>query len=182
MPDIFLEISMELLPGTINAITYFYLSVINKVMKYILIGGTFDGLHRGHREFIRKAFDTGGRVLVCITADGMVKTKPQAEKIERYEKREKRVKEFLKSENWLGRAETVKIHDPFSEGLRPELTHIIVSKDSRENGEKINLMRKAEGLRELGVIEIEFVKAKDGEPISDARIRKGEIDKNGNIL
>jgi len=79
-------------------------------------------------------------------------------------------------------AEIVKIDDPFTPGIRPGLTHIIVSSETRANAEKINDIRKDKGLSPLKIIEIGWVLADDGKPISDARIRKGEIDKNGNLL
>ena len=151
-------------------------------MSYVLIGGTFDGLHKGHIEFIRKAFETGGKVLVCITSDEMARKKPLPDKIESYEKRMQDLVEFLRGEGWLERAETVKIEDPFTEGLRPELTHIIVSPETRKNAEKINDMRKEKGLDALEIVEIKWVLAEDCQPISDARIRKGEIDTNGKVL
>lgn len=151
-------------------------------MSYVVIGGTFDNLHRGHREFIGKAFDIGDKVLVCITSDEMVRNKPLSNKIEPYEKRKKNLVKFLKENGWLKRAEIVRIENPFTEGLRHELTHIIVTPETRPNAEKINKMRKRKNFKPLKIMEIHLILARDGKPISDARIRKGEIDKNGNLL
>lgn len=151
-------------------------------MVFILIGGTFDGLHKGHREFIRKAFILGDKVLICLTSDEMTRKKPLSEKIESYDTRKGNLERFLKSEGWLKKSETVKIEDPYSEGLRPELTHILVSGETIKNAEKINAMRKERGLKELGIIKIAWVKAEDGKPLSDTRIRKGEIDREGHLL
>jgi len=151
-------------------------------MRHVVIGGTFDNLHRGHEEFIRKAFGIGDRVLVCITSDRMVKGKPLADKIEPYEKRKKDIIKFLKENGWAGRAEVLKIEDPFTEGMRPGLTDIVVSAETRKNAERINFMRKGKGLKPLKITEIKMVSAEDGGPISDARIRKGEIDEKGNLL
>ncbi len=147
-------------------------------MVRMLIGGTFNGLHRGHREFIRKAFVLGDSVLICLTSDEMAARKSRG-KTESYETRKKRLEEFLESEGWLGKAEIVKIEDPFTEGMRPELTHIVVSHETLRNAEKINVMRKEKRLKELGIIEIRWVLAEDGKPISDARVRKREIDSEG---
>jgi pantetheine-phosphate adenylyltransferase len=150
-------------------------------MVYILIGGTFDGLHKGHREFISKAFVLGDNVLICLTSDEMARKKPLSDKIEPYDRRKERLEEFLGSGGWLGKTEIVKIHDPFTEGMRPELTHIVFSHETAKNAEKINAMRKENGLKELGIIEIRWVLGDDGKPISDVRIRKGEIDKEGHV-
>jgi pantetheine-phosphate adenylyltransferase len=151
-------------------------------MRHVVIGGTFDNLHRGHEEFIRKAFGIGDNVLVCLTSDRMVTNKPLSDKIESYGKRKENVIRFLKENGWIKRAEIVKIEDPFTEGLRPGLTDIVVSAETRKNAEKINLMRKRKGLKPLKITEIRLVSAEDGGPISDARIRKGEIGKNGKLL
>jgi pantetheine-phosphate adenylyltransferase len=151
-------------------------------MGNVVIGGTFDGLHMGHREFIRRAFGIGGKVLVCITSDSMTEGKPDSRKIDTFAKRKQHVAEFLKSENLIRRAEIVRLEDPFTPGLRPDLTHIVVSPATRANAEKLNSMRKDKGLPELEIVEIPWVMAGDGKPVSDARIRRGEIDKNGNPL
>jgi pantetheine-phosphate adenylyltransferase len=151
-------------------------------MSYVLVGGTFDNLHRGHKEIIRKAFEIGDRVLVCVTSDDMVKAKPLPDKIESYDKRVEMIVGFLRDKGWMGRSDIVKIHDPFSEGMRPGLTHIVISPETRANAERINGMRKNRGLEPLGIIGIEWVLAKDGRPISDARVRHGEIDGEGNPL
>jgi pantetheine-phosphate adenylyltransferase len=148
-------------------------------MVYILIGGTFDGLHKGHREFIRKAFTLADRVLVCITSDRMAKKK--ALDVGSYASRKRKLEGFLKSGGWLDKADIVKIDDPFSEGMRPDLTHILVSHETAKNARKINAMRKKRGIKELGIIEIRWVLADDGKPVSDARIRKGEIDRDGRV-
>ncbi len=151
-------------------------------MNHVVIGGTFDNLHEGHKALIRTAFEIGDKVLVCITSDEMVKSKASCEMIESYETRAGNVKAFLQELGWSEKAEIIKLEDPFTPGLRPELTHIVVSSETRPNAEKINAMRKEKGLAKLVIVEIDWVLAKDGEPISDARVRSGEIDGEGNLL
>ena len=151
--------------------------------KCVLIGGTFDGLHKGHREFIRKAFELGGdKVLICLTSDSMMRDKVLALKIEKFGARKRKLINYLGQKKWIGRAEIVKIENPFTEGLRPGLTRIIVSRETRANAEKINAMRTERHLPPMEIVEIRWVTGEDGKPISDARIRKGEIDAEGNIL
>ncbi|UCD02780.1 MAG: pantetheine-phosphate adenylyltransferase [Candidatus Aenigmatarchaeota archaeon] len=150
-------------------------------MSYILIGGTFDSLHRGHREFIRQAFVLGDKVLICLTSDDMVKEKPDFRDIGTYEKRKGKLELFLREKGWIDKAEIVKIEDPFTEGLRPELTHIVVSEETEKNAEKINDMREDRNMKPLGLILIKWVLSDDGKPISDARIRSGEIDSEGRL-
>ena len=151
-------------------------------MSYVLVGGTFDGLHKGHAHIIETAFGIGGKVLVCLTSDEMVKNKEHSGSIESYDKRKKVLEEFLDKNGWLERSEIVKIEDPFTEGLRPGLTHIVISPGTRRNAEKINEMRTEKGLKPIEIVDTEWVLADDDEPISDVRIRRGDIDSEGHML
>lgn len=151
-------------------------------MSYVLVGGTFNCLHAGHEKILRKAFSLGGDVLVCLTSDTMADKKHLSEKIAGYGSRRKMLVEFLSSGNFRGRAEIVKIEDPFSEGLRPSLTHIVVSPETKANAEKINAMRAGRGLRPMKIVEVGWVLAADGKPISGKRIRRGEISGVGRLL
>ena len=151
-------------------------------MSYVVIGGTFDNLHAGHEALIRKAFDMRDRVMICITSDKMARKKPGASSIESHEKRRAGVVGLLWENGWYIRAEIVKLEDPFTPGLSTKLTHIVVSSETRKNAEKLNEMRRKKGFPPLKIVEIGWVLAEDGKPVSDARVRKGEIDRSGKLL
>ena len=151
-------------------------------MAYVVIGGTFNCLHPGHREILRRAFSLGGRVLVCLTSDAMARKKHLPEKIAPYGERKRALLEFLSSSGFLERAEIAKITDPFTEGLRPSLTHIVVSEETKKNAGMLNVMRTDEGLPPLQVVVVPWVMAQDGRPVSGVRIRKGEIGRDGSSL
>jgi pantetheine-phosphate adenylyltransferase len=151
-------------------------------MAEVVIGGTFNGLHRGHMELLEKAFSFGCPVIIGLTSDAMAKGKDVPGKIASYAARKRKLAEFLEFNGWLLRAEIFKIEDPFSGGLHPELTHIIVSPGTRENAEKINVMRKRKGLSPLRIVEVPWVLAKDGRPISGTRMRQGKIGNDGSLV
>jgi len=151
-------------------------------MSYVLVGGTFDGLHKGHVKLLEKTFSIGGHVLVCITSDKMVRSKRASWKISSFSERKRGVEALLRKKGWLSKSEIVKIDNPFSEGLRPDLTHVVVSPETRPNAEKINEMRSANCLGPLEIVEIGWELSEDGKPVSDARIRAGEIDRDGHLL
>jgi pantetheine-phosphate adenylyltransferase len=151
-------------------------------MAYVVIGGTFNCLHPGHEEIIRRAFSFDGDVLLCLTSDAMARKKHLPEKIGPYEERRRALQKFLSAHGWLARAQIAKIADPFTEGLRPSLTHIVVSEETKKNAQTLNVMRIDEGLEPLEIVVVPWVMAQDGRPVSGVRIRKGEIGRDGRPL
>jgi pantetheine-phosphate adenylyltransferase len=151
-------------------------------MAYTVVGGTFNGLHAGHEEMLRMAFLIGGEVLVCLTSDEMAGKKHLPEKIAPYAERKRTLTSFLSSHGWQKRAEIAKISDPFTEGLRPGLTHIIASEETKKNAGILNAMRVDEELPPLEIVLVGWVMAQDGRPVSGVRIRKGEIGRDGRSL
>ncbi|KXA95471.1 hypothetical protein AKJ37_04445 [candidate division MSBL1 archaeon SCGC-AAA259I09] len=156
--------------------------MVNK-MKYgkVAVGGTFDFLHDGHKAILGKAFELGEKVQIGIVSDQKNLEKDSAG-IRPLEEREKDLEEFLKDQGWRSRAEIETISDPVgSTAESNELEAIVVSEETRPGAEKINEIRSEKGLNPLDIIEIPFVFADDGKPISSIRIRYGEIDEHGNI-
>lgn len=146
------------------------------------VGGTFDYLHDGHVAILAKAFEIGERVAVGITSDEMQLVKDSAG-IQPLEVRKKLLIELLQSKGWLERAEIFVISDPFGPAIRDaELEAIVVSPETRPRAEELNKLRLLQGLAALHIIEIPFVLAEDGAPISSIRVRYGEIDVHGKLL
>lgn len=151
-------------------------------MSYAVIGGTFDILHAGHKKLIVKAFKICEKVLIGITSAEMVEEKTALKPINPFEVRKTNLIDFLKKEKYIKRSVLEKINDPFTPAMKTDLTHIIVSYETEENAKKINQLRKKSNLDELQIVVINWAYAKDNKPVSDERIRKGEIDTNGNLL
>lgn len=152
-------------------------------MKYqkVVVGGTFDYLHDGHKSILRKAFELGNRVLIGIVSNQMELKKDSAG-IPPLEERKSTLEEFLKEQDWLERAEIVVISDPIGPAAEDkELEAIIVSEETRSRAEEINKIRESNDLETLDIIEIPWVLAEDGKPISSIRIRYGEMNERGEI-
>ncbi len=144
-------------------------------MKRVVLGGTFEFLHRGHRALLERAFSLGDYVLIGITADGF---KPQC--TVPLEKRRRRVEDFARK--FGKRFDVVEINDPYGPSITEDFDIIVVSRETRERADEINRIRRERGLRELRVEVIPTVFAQDLMPISSSRIRAGLIDEDGRRL
>jgi len=142
-------------------------------MAKVVVGGTFDLLHKGHRGFLSKAASLG-EVKIGLTSDEMAKRTKGVE-VESYEKRKENLLSFLPD------AEIERIDEPMGFAPYEDFDYIVVSEETRPRAEKINEERKKQGKKEAEIVEVELVLAKDGKPISSSRIRKGEINKEGEV-
>jgi pantetheine-phosphate adenylyltransferase len=143
-------------------------------MKKVVVGGTFDSLHKGHRYFLEKAASLGN-VKIGLTSDEMA-LETKGEGVESFEERSQHLLNFLSD------IEIEKIDDSFGFAIKEDFDYIVASSDTRTRAEKINQERELLGKEKIEIVEVEFILAEDGEPISSTRIRAGEIDKEGNLI
>lgn len=148
--------------------------------KRVIVGGTFDRLHIGHKFFLKTASFYGKKMIIGLTSEEMCRKKEDFEKIWSYEKRKRLLVNFLKR-NRID-FEIKKIHDIFGPALKINEGVIVVTEETERNARKINERRRKNGMKELEIVVLYFIKSKDGKIVSSSRIRKGEIDRNGNLL
>ena len=74
------------------------------------------------------------------------------------------------------------IKDRYGPSIDGDFDAIVVSPETVEAAKEINQKRREIGKKPLKIIEIPFILAEDGKPISSSRIKKGEIDIDGKIL
>jgi cytidyltransferase-like protein len=160
--------------------------VIGAIVKFkkVVIGGTFDYLHDGHVAILTKAFEIGERVIIGICSDEMqLLLRKDSAGIQLLDVRIPALERLLRSLGWIDRAEVKVISDAFGPALRDaEAEAIVVSPETRGRAEELNKLRNLMGLKHLEIVEIPFVLAEDGKPISSIRIRYGEIDTHGKLL
>ncbi len=142
--------------------------------KKIVIGGTFDNLHKGHKELLSRASSLGS-VKIGLTSNRMAE-EMKGEGVEDYDARKEALLEHLPQ------AEVEEIDNVFGFAVEEDFDYIVVSEETRERAEEINKKRKEEGKEEMVIEEIDTVLAEDGDFLSSTRIRKGEIDKEGNLI
>jgi len=152
--------------------------------KTAVLGGTFDHFHIGHEKLMEYSFSISQRLIIGITSESYISNSKfriqNSEFFENFEVRKKNVEDFLNNIA-PNRFEIVEINDIFGPTLDGsfEAEAIIVSRETRKGAEEINRQRVKLGLSQFEIVEVEDVFAQDKILLSSERIRKGEIDRNG---
>ncbi|MBP6913705.1 MAG: pantetheine-phosphate adenylyltransferase [Candidatus Levybacteria bacterium] len=145
-------------------------------MRYRLaaLGGTFDRLHRGHRDFLQFSLSKSDYVVLGLTSDAYIKKNKDGLGIESYEIRKKNLQIFLQSIQKKSRVKIVQIDDLFGPTILPEYKFdvIIVTQDTVKGGEEINKKRREVGLLDLPLEVFSLTKEVYGVPIASSTIRK----------
>ncbi|MEM2874603.1 MAG: pantetheine-phosphate adenylyltransferase [Candidatus Hadarchaeales archaeon] len=154
-------------------------------MKYknVAVGGTFDYFHDGHRALISRAYEIGERVVLGLCSDRMQELlRKDSAGVRPLPVRALDVLKFISENGWLERTELTILEDAFGPAVaRPEIDAIVVSPGTRATAEEINRKRIERGMKPLDIVEVPYVLAQDGTPISSIRIRYGEMDVHGRI-
>lgn len=135
----------------------------DKMYKTVVLGGTFDRIHLGHKILLTEAvLRTTNRLVVGVTDDSMTNSKKLYELILPVEQRIKEVEDFLNEIDPTLNYEIVPISDPFGPTKSdPDMDMILVSKETEKGGQKVNELRKQNGLPELDIFCIEVVETDD---------------------
>lgn len=152
-------------------------------LSYVVVGGTFDVMHKGHWFLLEETFNVGERVFVGITSDDFVASMKKKHAVENYDKRLNEVEKFLKEKGFFERANIGALNDPFGPSIdSDEAEGIVVSEETEVTAEVINQMRVSRGKKPLLIFVITMVLADDGKPISSTRVRKQEVDRHGHLI
>lgn len=152
---------------------------MKKQTKKVVLGGTFEVLHKGHMALLKKAFKLG-QVSVGLTSDAMVK-RMKNRTAEKFVLRKKELAKLIK-EKFKTKPIIKKIEDKFGFAVRENFDYIVVSPETYNTAVLINKARGDKKKKLMEIIEVGFVLAEDGKPMSSTRILNGEIDKNGKLL
>ena len=115
-----------------------------RVYGNVVLGGTFDRLHTGHKYLLSSALLYCNRRLLVGISDGpLVQNKTLEELIEPYEFRAKVVVEFAKEVCPDLKCDTVPIYEPLGPTATDgSLECLVVSQETARGGEKVNEVRK----------------------------------------
>ncbi|WP_407377770.1 phosphopantetheine adenylyltransferase [Methanobrevibacter sp.] len=149
----------------------------SKKYRKVAVGGTFDKFHNGHKKLLTTAFEIAESVEIGVTSDAFGGLKGN---IDSCEERMSNLKAFFSDKsNFI----IVPLDDPYGTTIYDEnFDAIVVSEETEPTAVKINEIRVSKGMDPIDIVVVSFVLAYDGIPISSTRIRRGEINKNGDNI
>ncbi|MBP2132444.1 pantetheine-phosphate adenylyltransferase [Methanomicrobium sp. W14] len=149
----------------------------------VMVGGTFDPLHDGHKKLIDRSFDIAGEkgcVIIGLSGDEFAHRKSHP--IRPFEERKKDLLDFLYSKNYPAKWSIEGLEDRFGSTLNADFDAIVVSEETFPTAVEINKLRKEKKMKKVDIHQITCVLAEDGRWISSTRIWKGEIDSHGSLI
>ncbi len=136
---------------------------MRKKEKKVIVGGTFEVLHKGHEVFLKKAFSLG-KVTIGLTSNKMAE-KIKKRKVNDFKRRKRGLELFLRK-NSFKRPKIIKIKDKFGPTLKETFDYIVVSPETYKTALLINRQRQKSNKEPIKIIKIKFVLDKDRKPIS----------------
>ena len=154
-----------------------------KKYECVAMGGTFDILHIGHLELLKKSFEIGKFVIIGLSSDNLVKERLKKKINNPYEVRKQNLVKIIDMEVGSNFYEITKLEDVFGPLMFSEKVDCMVaSTETSYKGKHVNEVRTRMGLPVIDIVSVELKLAQDGLPISSSRIRANEIDHEGNIV
>jgi pantetheine-phosphate adenylyltransferase len=151
-----------------------------KQYHHLVVGGTFDHLHRGHQQLLDTAFFYADKIAIGLTTDSLVKDKLLNRSIESFYQRKKQLIAYLQQKKWRQRAKIIPLSDLYGPSIKEKKYQaIVVSSVTKKAALQINKIREKNHLSPLTIIEVKMIYADDNKIISSERVRSGEINRLG---
>ena len=149
----------------------------------VVLGGTFDGLHAGHRALLETAFLHGTRVGIGLTTDALLRRwRSKRGRIRPFAERRRMLEEYLgrrfPHRSWW----VIPLKDRWGATFERRTRGLVVSEETAPVARAANRVRKRRGLPPLRVIVLKRILADDLLPISSTRMRQGLVDARGRRL
>jgi cytidyltransferase-like protein len=148
--------------------------------EYVVLGGTFDHLHAGHRALLETAFEWGRRVGIGLTTDELLhRWGSKQGAVAGYEQRLQNLTGYLGRRYERRRWRILPLSDRWGALLRPETRGVVVSEETLPVALRANRIRSRRGISPVEVRVVPRLVGEDLLPISSTRVRRGEIDEEG---
>ncbi len=153
-----------------------------KKFDLVAMGGTFDVIHKGHITLLSEAFSISDKVIIGLTSNQWASKKGK-DLLNDFNKRLEKLVKVLEKNFPNNSFEISKLDNDFGPAvLEKKVQALVVSDETSNQGEVLNLLRKQKNLPPVDVVVVPMVLAKDGNKISTTRIKNQEIDYDGNLL
>jgi len=149
--------------------------------RVIALGGTFDIIHIGHIELLKKGFSISEKVIIGLTSDEFA-LKNGKKLLNNYEKRHSALKSLIEKKFQNSKFHIAKLENEFGPAvMEDDVEALVVSTEMQHKGSILNKIRIERNLSPVDVVSVSMVLGQDGERISTTRIRNNEIDSKGNL-
>ncbi|MDD1706214.1 MAG: phosphopantetheine adenylyltransferase [Methanoregulaceae archaeon] len=149
----------------------------------VMVGGTFDPLHDGHKRLISRSFELAGKdgeVTIGLTTDHFASRKSHP--VKEYSARRVALEKFIVASGFSAHYEIEPLSDRYGSAISEEFDALVVSEETLPIAREINMLRHEKGKRKVDIHQITCVLAEDKRWISSTRIYLGEIDEHGRLL
>ena len=147
----------------------------------VALGGTFDIIHKGHMALLTKAFSISSHVIIGLAGDELVAKKGK-NIINNYSKRLESLTSTIQQYFPNSSYAISKLENDFGPAaIEGKVDALVVSEETSNKGDILNNLRQQRNLPLVEVVIVSMVLAEDGSRISTTRIKKSEIDPEGNL-
>ena len=147
----------------------------------VALGGTFDIIHKGHMALLTKAFSISSHVIIGLAGDELVAKKGK-NLINNYSKRLESLTSTIQQYFPNSSFTISKLENDFGPAaIEGKVDALVVSEETSSKGDILNKLRQKKNLPLVDVVIVPMVLAEDGSRISSTRIKKSEIDPEGNL-
>ncbi|MGB9177422.1 MAG: phosphopantetheine adenylyltransferase [Methanoregula sp.] len=149
----------------------------------VMVGGTFDPLHDGHKRLLDRSFalaGPGGQLVIGLTTDSFASKKIHP--IRPFTVRKEELEHYIADSCLRVSCRIEPLNDRFGSALDEDFDAIVVSEETLPVAVEINTLRKEKKLKKVDIHQISCVLAEDGRWISSTRIYSGEIDVHGHMI
>lgn len=149
----------------------------------VMVGGTFDPLHDGHKRLITRSFELAGRegeVTIGLTTDYFASRK--CHPVREYSARKASLERYIRERGFSARYDIEPLNDRYGSAVSEDFDALVVSEETLLIAREINNLRHDKGKPKVDIHQITCVLAEDNRWISSTRIYRGEIDEHGRLL